>query len=117
MISARKAKHLDATAMFTYSHANTPLSQSERAYYLSYFINCFEENNNKQPAHETQTDIENHAFCAQPSNKSIISKQITYEPLVTVTINIVLQTLVTVFLNGVFVGEIHESKNNFVFLR
>ena len=38
MISARKAKH-DATTMFTYSHANTPLSQSERAYYLSYFIN------------------------------------------------------------------------------
>ena len=25
--------------MFTYSHANTPLRQSERAYYLSYFIN------------------------------------------------------------------------------
>ena len=25
--------------MFTYSHANTPLSQSERAYCLSYFIN------------------------------------------------------------------------------
>ena len=25
--------------MFTNSHANTPLSQSERAYYLSYFIN------------------------------------------------------------------------------
>ena len=24
--------------MFTYSHANTPLSQSERAYYLTYFI-------------------------------------------------------------------------------
>ena len=23
--------------MFTYSHANTPLGQSERAYYLSYF--------------------------------------------------------------------------------
>ena len=39
MISARKAKHLDATTMFTYSHANTPLSQSERAYYLGYFIN------------------------------------------------------------------------------
>ena len=38
MISARKAKHLEATTMFTYSHANTPLSQSERAYYLSYFI-------------------------------------------------------------------------------
>ena len=39
VISARKAKHLDATTMFTYSHANTPLGQSERAYYLSYFIN------------------------------------------------------------------------------
>ena len=39
MISARKAKHLDATTMSTYSHANTPLGQSERAYYLSYFIN------------------------------------------------------------------------------
>ena len=38
MISARKTKQLDATTMFTYSHANTPLGQSERAYYLSYFI-------------------------------------------------------------------------------
>ena len=28
------------TTMFTYSHANTPLGQSERAYYLSYFIKC-----------------------------------------------------------------------------
>ena len=37
-ISARKAKQLDATTMFTYSHANTPLGQSERIYYLSYFI-------------------------------------------------------------------------------
>ena len=35
---ARKEKHLDATTMFTYSHA-TPLGKSERAYYLSYFIN------------------------------------------------------------------------------
>ena len=26
--------------MFTYSHANTPLGQSERAYYLGYFINA-----------------------------------------------------------------------------
>ena len=26
------------TTMFTYSHANTPLGQSERTYYLSYFI-------------------------------------------------------------------------------
>ena len=64
---------------------------------------------------KTQTDIENHAFCAQPCNKSIISKQITYEPLLTVTINTVLQTFVTAFLSGVFVGEIHESKNDLSF--
>ena len=38
VISARKAKHLDVTTMFTYSHPNTPLGLSERAYYLSYFI-------------------------------------------------------------------------------
>ena len=31
--------NLRHTTMFTYSHANTPLGQSERAYYLSYFIN------------------------------------------------------------------------------
>ena len=41
MITARKAKHLDATTMFTYSHANITLAQSERAYYLSYFINAY----------------------------------------------------------------------------
>ena len=39
IMSARKAKHLDATTMFSYSHANTPTGQSERAYHLSYFIN------------------------------------------------------------------------------
>ena len=39
VLSARKAKHLDATTMFRYSHTNTPLlGQSERAYCLSYFI-------------------------------------------------------------------------------
>ena len=38
VISAQKAKHLDVTTMFTYSHANMPLGQSECAYYLSYFI-------------------------------------------------------------------------------
>ena len=37
VISARKAKHVEATTMFTYSHANTPLGQSERSYYLSCF--------------------------------------------------------------------------------
>ena len=41
MISMRKAKHIDVTFMFTYSHANTPLDQSERAYYVSYFIKQF----------------------------------------------------------------------------
>ena len=39
VISARKAKHFDATTMFTYSDANTPLGQSERAYYLILFYN------------------------------------------------------------------------------
>ena len=39
VISARKAKHLDVTTMFTYSQTNTPLGQSQRAYYPSYFIN------------------------------------------------------------------------------
>ena len=28
VISVRQAKHFDVTAMFTYSHANTPLVQS-----------------------------------------------------------------------------------------
>ena len=32
VISMRKAKHFDVTTMFTYSNANTPLGQSERAY-------------------------------------------------------------------------------------
>ena len=39
-ISELRAKRLDATTMFNIcSHENTPLGQSERAYYLSYFIN------------------------------------------------------------------------------
>ena len=45
LISARKTKQLDATTMFTYSHANTSLGQSERAYYLSYFINVLGQSN------------------------------------------------------------------------
>ena len=43
VISARKAKHLDVTTMFTYSHANMPLSQSEHTYNFSYFINSGEK--------------------------------------------------------------------------
>ena len=37
VISTRKTKHIDITTMFTCSHANTPLGQSERMYYLSFF--------------------------------------------------------------------------------
>ena len=43
LISVPKAKHLDVTTMFTYSHANMPLSQSEHAYNFSYFINSGEK--------------------------------------------------------------------------
>ena len=39
---AGETRKRDVTTMFTYSHANTPLGQSERAYYLSYFINLCE---------------------------------------------------------------------------
>ena len=43
MITARKAKHLDPTTMFIYSHANITLAQSEHVHYLSYFINGYVE--------------------------------------------------------------------------
>ena len=38
---AGETRKRDVTTMFTYSHANTPLGQSERAHYLSYFINTY----------------------------------------------------------------------------
>ena len=38
---AGETRKRDVTTMFTYSHANTPLGQSERAYYLSYFIHAY----------------------------------------------------------------------------
>ena len=50
VISARKAKQLDATTMFTYSDANTPLGQSERAYYLGYFIKPSSSSTNQNAA-------------------------------------------------------------------
>ena len=55
-ISARK-EHLDVTTMFTYPHANTPLGQSERAYYLSYFINIklYTEHRFPQDTHQLST--------------------------------------------------------------
>ena len=62
------------------------------------------------PAHKTQTDIENHTLRAQPSDKSIITKQITNEPLVTVTIHIALQTLVAVFLRMCLLGKFMNPK-------
>ena len=64
VISARKAKHLDVTTMFTYSHANTPLGQSEHAYYLSYFINI-------NGANFTYIyDQSMHMFCLQLCTKN-----------------------------------------------
>ena len=41
MIRVQKARHLDVTTMFTYSHANRLLGQSEHTYYLSYLINNY----------------------------------------------------------------------------
>ena len=35
--------------MFTHSHANTPLGQSERAYYLSYSVGCLWHSHGKNP--------------------------------------------------------------------
>ena len=37
IVLGKHRKH-EVTTVFTYSHLNTPLGQSERAYYLSYFI-------------------------------------------------------------------------------
>ena len=42
------------TTMVTYSQASTPLGQSERAYYLSYFINQY---SNMTPRLSGQTSI------------------------------------------------------------
>ena len=47
----RTAKHLDVTTMFTYSHVNTPLGQSECAYYLSYFYNSRLEDSTRCLSH------------------------------------------------------------------
>ena len=46
VISARREKQLDVTTMFTDFHAkNTPLGQSERAYYPSFFFFFFFKQN------------------------------------------------------------------------
>ena len=51
VISAQKAKQVDLITMFTYPHANTPLGQSERVYYLSYFV----KSNTKQSVRSSLT--------------------------------------------------------------
>ena len=74
MISVRKAKHLDTTTMFTYSHTNTPLEQSERAYYLSYFIKINNSNNNKN---SNNNDIFNSCikkFIKNPTVETVTTK-------------------------------------------
>ena len=47
--------------MFTYSHANTPLSQSEHVYYLSYFITI----NNKGQVLVGHVPIELSKICSR----------------------------------------------------
>ena len=80
VISERKAKHLDDTTMFTFCHANTPLDQSERAFYRSYFmISCFSYIHRGHVAQEVTYNSDNpimHGFlwikfvlsCATPPN-------------------------------------------------
>ena len=59
-------------------------------------------------SHEAQTDIENHALRAQPTDDSIISKKIINEPVVTVTIYC--KTLVAVFLRVCFLEKFMNPK-------
>ena len=47
MVSEQKAKHFDATTMFAYSHANTPLGQSDLSYFMKENITN-RENRRKQ---------------------------------------------------------------------
>ena len=54
------------------------------------------------PSHETQTDIENHALRAQATDYSIISKKIT--------VTIILQTLLSVFLRVCFLEKFMNPK-------
>ena len=44
-----KHRKRDVTTVFSYSHLNTPVGQSERAYYLSYFIKCHIRNRSTNP--------------------------------------------------------------------
>ena len=65
----------DVTTMVTYSHASTPLGQSERAYYLSYFIIRY--NHLRQGDYSGKTNFENGrlALC-HVSEEKMVSQQI-----------------------------------------
>ena len=58
--------NLHHTSVFTYSHTNTPLGQSERAYYLSYFINL---HNARSLCHTRALYIN---ICTQPTSTVIL---------------------------------------------
>ena len=65
----------DVTTMVTYSHASTPLGQSERAYYLSYFIIRY--NHLRRGDYSGKTNFENGrlALC-HVSEEKMVSQQI-----------------------------------------
>ena len=78
---AGETRKRDVTTMFTYSHANTPQGQSERAYYLSYFKKI----TLKRPSHgklklanscwQTQVDVcEQHKNSRQTSWQTVGDK-------------------------------------------
>ena len=46
----------DVTVMVTYSHASTPLGQSERAYYLSYSINAIGAHSYNRRSYQEQAN-------------------------------------------------------------
>ena len=71
----------------------------------SYMVLKIIKTNNQHTKHRRTLKIMHF-----PRNLSIISKQITNEPLVTVTTNIVLQTFLTVFLIECLLGKFMNPK-------
>ena len=55
----------DVTTMVTYSHASTPLGQSERAYYLGYFIKKI-QTQKKNLKGRIRHDILTKVYCVKP---------------------------------------------------
>ena len=66
MVIPCTTKHFEVTTVFTYSRANTLLGQSERACYLSYFI----EHNNKNLI-QISVNITNNNSCKLYSEQSL----------------------------------------------